>query len=136
MAIRFTNERAFNKRLQLFAIKTHIDFAQVVKKISIDIFAGIIRRTPVDTGIARASWLIGVSTEPSEQKRSATRNPLADISKLEQLRANPFTVVNIINRLPYIVRLEKGWSKQAPRGMVALAIAEEKAKMAGIVRLV
>lgn len=30
----------------------------------------------------------------------------------------------LTNNLPYIERLERGWSKQAPTGMVALTVAE------------
>lgn len=32
--------------------------------------------------------------------------------------------IYIANGLPYILRLENGWSKQAPAGMVAITLAE------------
>lgn len=53
------------------------------------------KRTPIDTGRARRGW----------SKRSATGNN-------KEIR----------NKIPYIERLEGGYSKQAPRGFVNQSI--------------
>jgi len=42
------------------------------------------------------------------------------------------TIAYIGNPLPYMERLENGWSKQAPRGMVAQAVAAISAKYARV----
>lgn len=41
---------------------------------------------------------------------------------IESLKA--FDTVHIQNNLPYAIRLEEGWSSQAPQGMVALTVAD------------
>ena len=51
-------------------------------------------RTPIDTGRARRGW---------QQRQTGTQKILD-------------------NQVPYIERLERGWSKQAPNGFVNQAI--------------
>ena len=65
-----------------------------------DLYDRIQVRTPVDTGAARAGWSIG--WRGHEGNRHAV----------------------ISNSVPYIVYLEFGWSKQAPKGMVRISLAE------------
>jgi hypothetical protein len=43
----------------------------------------------------------------------------------------PYSIAYIQNNLPYAQRLEDGWSKQAPAGMVALSLAELQAEIVG-----
>jgi len=40
----------------------------------------------------------------------------------------------IVNGLPYINRLENGWSQQAPNGMVAITLAELPARAGDILK--
>lgn len=55
--------------------------------------------------------------------RSAAAAAASDaVGALETLE--PFQSVYIVNGLPYAMRLENGWSQQAPFGMVALTVAE------------
>jgi len=51
-------------------------------------------RTPIDQGRARRGW----------QKRSSGKDKV------------------VYNKVPYIERLEQGWSKQAPRGFTQQAV--------------
>lgn len=95
-----------------------------VRKICLDLVTGIVLKTPVDTGRARANWFTSVgspradttvSTEPSGS--STISSALGPISKATG------NVLWITNNLPYIYRLEfEGWSKQAPAGMVRITI--------------
>lgn len=68
-------------------------------------------RTPIDTGNARSHWErspVGLSDFGTEQV--------------------------ISNDVPYIVRLEFGWSKQAPEGMARITAAESQERMDAIVQ--
>ena len=57
-------------------------------------------RTPVDSGDARRNW------------------------KGEGLYSETYTYFNDLKTIPYIRRLEYGWSPQAPNGMVRISAAE------------
>lgn len=68
----------------------------VEKKVALEVFKRIVARTPVDTGLARDSWVLSGSAP-------------------NYLISNP---------QPYINKLEHGSSKQAPAGMVRITLAE------------
>jgi hypothetical protein len=71
--------------------------ADRVRLISDDLFRTIKRRTPVKSGRAKKGW---------KQSRE---------SKMRY---------SISNRVPYINRLDNGYSKQAPNGIVRPAVTE------------
>lgn len=88
-------------------------------------------KTPVDTGRARANWNTSVGRPDTSTNDAATSSDVA--SK----QAEGATVIArtdfaggddlyVTNGLPYIDDLEKGHSKQAPAGMVAVTVEELK----------
>jgi hypothetical protein len=99
-----------------------------VRKFGMNLYTRITMRTPVDTGAARANWLATVRTpdvttmdKTNTAAASAEGKARAVIGQYEDLSADLY----IQNNLPYIQRLEEGWSPQrAPGEMVALSIAE------------
>ena len=105
---------------------------RLVIKITLDVTANLLETgtahgTPVDTGWARANWVPSVgrrarSPEGAERnvpaaaaKQAAGQAQVAGY-KLERGR------VFISNNVPYILRLNDGYSKQAPRGFVQNAV--------------
>ncbi len=95
------------------------------KRVALDLYARIIRRTPVDTGRARASWNLSIQ----QQDRSV--RPEGQYSTPHVPLDTPFPVqlgqtIWISNNLPYIGELEHGHSKQAPTGMVAISVEEAR----------
>ena len=127
----------FNEALSRFA--KHLDLApkQVVEHITLELWNKITEKTPVDTGRARAGWMIstghpatGVPAEKGKptgkNKNSASPPPEPRVSYPEP-KITGEEVVYITNNLPYIGVLEEGSSKQAPAGMVRTSIAEVKA---------
>lgn len=62
--------------------------------------------SPVDTGLFRSSWRLGID----KVNEGDSDEPLEAI--------NPDSTCHISNALPYAMRLEDGWSKQAPLGIV------------------
>ena len=105
-----------------------------VRKICLDLLTGIVLKTPVDTGRARANWFTSIdspSTNITESRdpsgSSAISSGMGAISKATG------NVLWITNNLPYIYRLEfgtynngpktiGGFSQQAPAGMVRVTI--------------
>lgn len=98
----------------------------VVRKVATELHRDIVLGTPVDTGRARASWMIGLNrieapTQYTATDKSGNTTILQGMARLNSYR--PGDSVWIASRLPYIERLEYGWSNQAPTGVVRIAIA-------------
>lgn len=66
----------------------------------------VVPRTPIDKGRARRGW----------QQRSSGNTEVIE------------------NQVPYIERLERGWSRQAPNGFVKQAITATVAKSKRIIK--
>lgn len=103
----------------------HLEEAVKTKTLGIarKVFEGVVDRTPVLTGSARASWNASVG-EPIVINRinRDTLNPLGPPSF--PLKSAPaFSKIYITNGVPYIMQLEYGSSKQAPQGMLRVTLA-------------
>jgi hypothetical protein len=105
----------------------------VIRKIAIECFRRIILGTPVDTGRARGNWqastgsMAGGTVEKLDTTGSATI--AAMISEVSGWTPKDDLPAFITNNLPYIQRLNEGWSKQAPAHFVEQVVAD----MGGIV---
>lgn len=127
---------SFSLDVAKFAEKAGNNASLVVKKVATDISSRIVFRTPVDEGRARGNWFVTFGSPSSEvssredKSGLSTQAPLpAMVSAFESL--NGKTIYSwksgdiwISNNLPYIQRLETGWSKQSPAGMVRVTVRE------------
>ena len=130
---------AFTKQLMNFqdmSLKKVDDFTRLV---ALEVFRRIILKTPVDTGRARSNWLCTIAA-PAEAMAQGEDwfQGMADAGGYDKsgrvaieeaanqaMEWKPGEVaIFLTNNLPYIQRLENGWSGQAPAGMVAVTIAE------------
>lgn len=117
---------SFALDLTKFAIKARGNIDLVVQKATFDVFKSVIMRTPVDTGRARANWSASANSytqkiyEVTDKAGAQTANKMASIA----LGTKAGNVTYLINNLPYAQRLEYGYSKQAPSGMVRITIVE------------
>lgn len=133
-----------------FAQKTGLTLDVIVRKICLDLWRKVVKRTPVDTGYARANWMVSIDQVPEGlviqqaptkikgQKKTGGRvetipapaTPPAFIS----LKAG--TVVYIVNNVPYILALEDGHSHtQAPNGMAKVSMLEIKNEVNRILKV-
>ena len=131
--IEVRNQKNFEARLDGFAKKIGVDVGILIKKLSFDIFADVVAGTPVDTGRAMNNWVINVGTpsrEVTDQGGDVGSIIASKTAEAFALPAGPFSTVWISNNLPYIVFLEEGSSKQAPRGWVAAAVQNNLAQLA------
>jgi len=99
-----------------------IEADRVVKKVTIDVFREIVQRTPVDTGLARCNWLLGISYRPGDTTDTAVKSGQPAINgAMMQLGSVAAGGVNyIVNNIGYVAFLEQGSSQQSPSGMVRL----------------
>jgi hypothetical protein len=82
-----------------------------------EVGTAIIKETPVDTGRARGNWQASVnSAAGSELSRTSEGAAIVQLSQAASAAiGNTFFFTN---NVPYIRRLEYGYSDQAPQGMV------------------
>lgn len=96
-----------------------------------DSLRGVVQKSPVDTGRFRGNWIVSVDSPNLTETQQTDVNGSATINKgmaaIEAFDINNSRIY-IQNNLPYGNRLENGWSKQAPNGMVALTLSEMSAK--------
>lgn len=75
-------------------------------------------------GRFRNNWQLGVGEMPTGEIENPDRSGKEAIARMEA--AIPAQAAGktyyIVNNLPYAMRLEYGWSKQAPVGMVGLTV--------------
>lgn len=98
-------------------------FDKVIRKCLFDLLQLIIRKTPVDTGRARASWVLSTEYDDFQLPRGDYNSKFEKMIP-ETMSWLPVSSQYVIyNNLDYIVALENGHSRQAPAGFVAQALA-------------
>lgn len=98
---------------------------KVVRRAAVAGSNALIIGTPVDTGRARGNYVITIGAprfqvidnlDPSGS--SSLQNAISTINRWKVGKGPIF----ITNSLPYIVRLDEGYSQQAPSGMSKAAV--------------
>lgn len=89
------------------------------------LFGEFVARSPVYTGSFRASWRVSVNgIDESITKGGSPEAPLpAPVFPGIPKHFKLGDTVVISNSQPYALRLENGWSKQAPAGIVKVTLA-------------
>ena len=101
---------------------------RLIVKITLDVTANLVETTPVDTGWARANWVPSVGTPVVKNLKGAER--IVSAAAAEQAAGQAQAIgyklargrVFVSNNVPYILRLNDGYSQQAPSGFVQMAI--------------
>ena len=94
---------------------------QGIRATLFEVSTAIIKDTPADTGRARGNWQASVGRGATGEVsvgsvRSGEAKAIADVDQTVSVAVGD--LYYLTNNLPYIERLEYGWSKQAPGGMV------------------
>jgi hypothetical protein len=99
-----------------------------VRRLALEIDRRLVLKSPVDTGRFRANWNIGYGALNVTITNDTDKTGSKSIGKAnsELLQAKAGMQIFISNSLPYAQRLEDGWSKQSPFGMVKLTVEEFK----------
>lgn len=114
----------FSKRIGRIALKIEGNVEKGLRKAALAIDNALVNTTPFDTGRARSNWLANIdapasgTVEPTDPG-TATARAAAEINKFKVGRN---TTIHLTNNLPYIVRLDQGWSEQRPAGFVKRAV--------------
>ena len=108
----------FNLDLTSFSKKINIGAEEAVRKIAFDVLRGVTKKTPVDTGRARANWNLGYQSINTKITSDTT------FKIAQPPKGSGDKVIYITNSLPYINALENGSSQKAPKGMVMITLQE------------
>lgn len=126
--------------LKKFADKTDARVNALVRKIVIDVGTSVVLKSPVGDakywkspapkgyvgGRFRANWQYGLGAMDLTTSEKIDASGAATISAIVgKVGDTPAGQVHYLtNSLPYADRLENGWSRQAPNGMVNLTVLE------------
>lgn len=110
---------SFSDDIRKFTAKTSQAHNKITRAATLELFSGVIKATPVDTGRARGNWQTTVGSPASgslEREDKGGAEAIAEVEAKAPEGAGQVTYLS--NNLPYIDELENGSSKQAPEGMV------------------
>lgn len=123
----------FSGVIKRFAAQSKEKETLVIRKIAIECFRRIILGTPVDTGRARGNWQASTGSpangEVNALDPTGAMAIAAMVSEVAAWTPKDDLPAFITNNLPYIQRLNEGWSKQAPAHFIEQVISD----MGGIV---
>jgi len=113
---------SFGRDIERIAAKTRKSIEEVMRGAALELFSSVIKDTPVDTGRARGNWQASIG---SAEDGETTATEAVALSKVRSVTSgwSIGEVIWLTNNLPYARRLEYGWSKQAPGGMVRKNVA-------------
>lgn len=119
--------RGFSTRMAVLGQTIETNASKLKRKVAVQVDGAVVLATPVDTGRARANWQVELNNVPDgtlPEPNSAAEGTRAalDNAKSTIARAQPGDTIVIVNNLPYIQRLNDGWSAQAPANYVEKAV--------------
>lgn len=97
--------------------------AEKTLEIGERIFDEVVARSPVHSGSFRASWNVSVNQPVFVYNVGGSQQSPLQPPKWPRLSIKNGDKIQITNGAPYAGRIENGHSNQAPRGVVALALA-------------
>ena len=118
--------KGFATAIRDFSKRTGMQVSEVRRMSTLQLLRDIVHNTPVKTGRARGNWQVSIgkpiTTELDVEGRTQGSKAFSKGSQVI-LSSPDDKSIFITNNLKYIRRLEYGWSKKAPSGMVRISIA-------------
>lgn len=114
----------FTLDIQAFVAKAKKNPETVMRSVSLKLFSAIIKASPVDTGRFRGNWQTTGVTPATGLIAGVdpTGNRAVNSAATFITNAPGWDTFTLTNNLPYAERLEYGWSKQAPSGIVRVNV--------------
>ncbi|MDX9698649.1 MAG: hypothetical protein RBT55_03665 [Rhodocyclaceae bacterium] len=131
------NLNEFTRRIRARANTLGDNLTKTVRRVAITADAAVVLGTPVDTGRARSNWIVALGApasqviepySPGEAGSTEGANTQAALAQGESVITGYVSgqdmEIHITNNLPYIQRLNDGYSAQAPANFVEMAVME------------
>lgn len=131
--------REFVSTIRQWEVATQKRMETVVKDTAMEVFSNIVMLTPVLTGRARCNWNMSVDVPDHTTTKNVDPAGEQTISRARSVLQSTYKSgksIRISNSLHYIRRLEYGWSRKAPNGMVRITAADFHNIVANVVRRV
>lgn len=122
------NLNQFGDKIKHVAVNVPKNADEIVRKVALAADQTITMATPVDTGRARANWQVGIGAAPggtveySGGGAGAAGYAIGAAANVVTIYKGQPGGIWLVNNLPYIQRLNEGWSSQAPAKFVEQAI--------------
>lgn len=125
--------RAFGRRVKVLAERFDKNSVRAVKRATTALAFSLIEDTPVDEGDAKSNWRVssggfasGIIDAHAPGKKGSTAGANESAAKAAAEAAiaarGRGEALTVSNNLPYIERLNDGWSDQAPAGFIEAAM--------------
>ena len=130
------NLSEFSRRITLRGRKVTEGADALTRRVALAADQAVVMGTPVDTGRARSNWIVALGAAPSqtieayspgEAGNTEAANTQAALDQGEAVirgYRGEGQEIHITNNLPYIQRLNDGYSAQAPANFVEQAVLE------------
>lgn len=113
--------RRFSKFVEKFAKESGEAVDREVRRFALQLTGDIVLLHPVDTGYSRAAWFPSIEELGGKPPGGGDAKAVAEGKKMGRVEIKPLSVT-LINAVKYVPFLEFGHSKQAPHGMVRVAM--------------
>lgn len=130
----------FSAQINAWIAKTKDDADKIVRYALMTLDGRLVSRSPVGDGTYwqkpppkgyaggrfKGNWQVSIGSAASGVKDLADKDGSATIAAHASVisLAKAGQVQYLVNNLPYAERIEKGWSRQAPVGLVAVTVVE------------
>lgn len=111
----------------------------VQREMASQLAVTIVRNCPVRTGLARGNMRLALGNTVA---RGTLRrlDPTGSAAIADMLavasRAAAYSTMTFYNNVPYMGRLENGWSRQAPMGVFRVSVASVRSAMGDVLEAV
>jgi hypothetical protein len=120
---------------EVVAVALDGSVGRVVRAIATDVIVELVGATPVDTGFAQACWIGSIGAPSSAVGGSKKEVDVGPQEKsIEEIQVYELSQgqVFINNNCGYIMRLNDGWSSQAPAGFVESSLEKAALGLDGV----
>jgi hypothetical protein len=104
----------FASKMIVLADKVEKNAEKLVKEVASKSLANVVYDTPVDTGRARANWIVNIGSSSNYSTITQDKIGYTAVGKgnaiIEKYKSGD--VIYITNNVDYIVKLDNGWSKR------------------------
>lgn len=114
--------RIFAKEMAALGATIQSNVVKLQKEVAEHVVEFVATSTPIDTGQASGNWITNVGA-PSTSMNIGPSSPGVSIGQVKTalMALRMGQDVHITNNLPYIVKLNQGYSQQAPASFVELS---------------
>lgn len=131
----------FHKRMDALAKKAEQGAKSITQRAAWAATKTLVMLTPIDTGQAKSNWIVALGTPETEPRAAFTPGKKGSTSGENVLMALAAALsiisryqqgeIYLTNNLKYIMRLNRGWSSQAPAGFVEAGVESARQSVRG-----